>query len=115
MVETDSLININDARSYVLPISNIIGRRLNRISLLNNKLTVIVSKLYITPDDADKNEICKSITEIISEIELLVLKNIDDTQILEYALAEFTLKSTPVQEPYKNPDNLPVDQHTYFA
>jgi hypothetical protein len=107
------LININDARSYVLPISNIIGKRLNRITTLNNKLTMMVAKLYSIPDENDKNEICNDISKIISEIELLVLKNIDDTQILEYSLSEFTIKSSTLPKNMKKTESPTSDQHIY--
>ena len=115
-METDNhidYINVNDARTYVLPIANIIGRRINRISTLNNKLITLVAKLYMIPDGDDKTEICNLISKTISEIELLVLKNIDDTQILEYSLAEFTLK--PQVLPEKVPKSNSMDQHAYFA
>lgn len=110
---TEPLININDARTYVLPVANIIGRRINRIATLNNKLISLVAKLYMIPDDDDKTEICNSISKTISEIELLVLKNIDDTQILEYSLAEFAPKLQPVIEKTRKSDQ--SDQHVYFA
>jgi hypothetical protein len=110
-LETTYNININDARTYVLPISNIIGKRLNRISMLNSKLISLVNKLYMIPDNDDKNEICLLISKIISEIETLVLKNVDDAQIIEYSLAEFTMKKELIIE---NP-KLPTDQHIYFA
>lgn len=110
---TEPLININDARTYVLPVANIIGRRINRIATLNNKLISLVAKLYMIPDDDDKTEICNSISKTISEIELLVLKNIDDTQILEYSLAEFAPKLQPVIEKARKSDQ--SDQHVYFA
>lgn len=112
-METVYPININDARTYVLPVTNIIGRRLNRISTLNNKLISLIAKLYTLPDTDDKTEICTLISKTISEIELLVLKNIDDTQILEYSLAEFTLK--PTQSVETPPKTNVLDQHAYFA
>lgn len=111
-METIYNINVNDARTYAVPIANVIGKRLNRIAALNNKLTTLVSKLYIIPDTDDKTEICTLITNTISEIEALVLKNIDDAQILEYSLSEFTLLSQPA-EPVRKPDC--ADQHAYFA
>jgi hypothetical protein len=86
----EPLININDARTYVIPIANIIGKRLNRISTLKNKLITLVAKLYTMPDNDDKTEICNNISKTIAEIEILILKNIDDTQILEYSLAIIT-------------------------
>lgn len=66
----------------------------------------------MVPDTDDKTEICSLITKIISEIEALILKNIDDAQILEYSLAEFTL-TVPQVEPAQKPDG--ADQHAYFA
>jgi hypothetical protein len=111
-LETIYNININDARTYAIPIANIIGKRLNRIITLNNKLTILVSKLYVIPDTDDKTEICTSITKIISEIETLILKNIDDAQILEYALSEFTLTIPPIE---KLPKSDTFEQHAYFA
>jgi hypothetical protein len=104
---------MNDARSYVIPIANIIGRRIDRICVLNNKLTSLISKLYLIPDGEDKTELCNTISKTISEIELLVLKNIDDSQILEYSLAEFTLKLPIATDIPTNPDAR--DQHFYFA
>lgn len=106
-------ININDARTYVIPIANIIGRRLDRIYILNNKLSSALKKLYMIPDGEDKTEICNLISKILSEIELLVLKNIDDSQILEYSLAEFTLKPPKILDIPQNPDAR--DQEFYFA
>lgn len=67
----------------------------------------------MVPDTDDKTEICTLITKTISEIEALVLKNIDDAQILEYSLAEFTL-TVPHIESIQKPDTT-TDQHTYFA
>jgi hypothetical protein len=112
-LETDPLININDARTYVVPIANIIGKRLNRISTLKNKLITLVAKLYMIPDSDDKTEICNDIAKTISEIEILVLKNIDDTQILEYSLAEFAPKTLPFTE--KSHKTESTEPHTYFA
>jgi len=112
-MEMECLININDPRTYVLPISNIIGKRINRIATLNNKLELLVAKLYLIPDESDKTEICKSISQIISDIELLVLKNIDDAQILEYSLSKFTMK--PLILPNNNNESDATDQHVYFA
>jgi hypothetical protein len=109
----DPLININDARTYVVPIANIIGKRLNRISTLKNKLITLVAKLYMMPDSDDKTEICNDIAKTIAEIEMLVLKNIDDTQILEYSLAEFAPKSSQISE--KTQKNTIPEPHTYFA
>ncbi len=109
----DYHIDMNDARSYVIPIANIIGRRIDRICVLNNKLTSLISKLYLIPDGEDKTELCNTISKTISEIELLVLKNIDDSQILEYSLAEFTLKLPITTDIPTNPDAR--DQHFYFA
>jgi hypothetical protein len=106
-------VNINDARTYVLPIANIIGRRLNRIGKLTNKLISLVSKLYTTPDRDDKTEMCNEISAVISEIETLVLKNVDDTQIMEYSLAEFTMKSTMPDKGCPVP--VTSEQHAYFA
>jgi|GEM_PF-4308484 len=65
------------------------------------------------PDDDDKTEICNLISNTISEIELLVLKNIDDTQILEYSLAEFAPKLQPVIEKARKSEQ--SEQHAYFA
>lgn len=112
MAEMD--INVNDARTYVLPITNIIGRRINRIATLNNKLITMVAKLYMIPDENDKTEICDLISKTISEIELLVLKNIDDTQILEYSLAEFVPKIPQTMDKCKKSEPS-SDQHAYFA
>ena len=112
-MEMECLININDPRSYVLPISNIIGRRINHIATLNNKLEFLIAKLYLIPDENDKTEICKNISQIISDIETLVLKNIDDAQILEYSLSKFTLK--PVTLPTETKESELPDQHVYFA
>lgn len=112
-MENDLLNIVNDPRNYVLPITNIIGRRINRIATLNNKLTSKVTTLYLIPDGEDKNEICEQISKIMSEIELLILKNIDDTQILEYSLAEFTLK--PAQSVEKPSQASEPPEHTYFA
>lgn len=110
----DYPININDARTYVIPIANIIGKRLNRISTLNARLTSLVSKLYTMPDESDKTEICDNISKIISEIEVLILKNIDDTQILEYSLAEFTMKpQLPLIDSSQKYTN--TGPHEYFA
>jgi hypothetical protein len=109
----DPLININDARTYVIPIANIIGKRLNRISTLKNKLITLVAKLYTMPDGDDKTEICNNISKTIAEIETLVLKNIDDTQILEYSLAEFAPKSSQISE--KSQKTVTLEPHTYFA
>jgi hypothetical protein len=109
----DPLININDARTYVVPIANIIGKRLNRISTLKNKLITLVAKLYMMPDSDDKTEVCNNIAKIIAEIEILVLKNIDDTQILEYSLAEFAPKTSPISE--KSQKTTTLEPHTYFA
>lgn len=111
-METIYNINVNDARTYAVPIANVIGKRLNRIAALNDKLTTLVSKLYMVPDTDDKTEICALITKTISDIETLILKNIDDAQILEYSLAEFTL-TLPSSEPISKPDS--TDQHVYFA
>jgi hypothetical protein len=109
----DYPINVNDARTYVIPIANIIGKRLNRISTLNSKLTTLVSKLYALPDESDKTEICNSISKTIFDIEILILKNIDDTQILEYSLAEFTMKpQLPSEIPQKF---ITSEPHEYFA
>ena len=110
-METVHNININDARTYVLPITNIIERRINKISILNNKLVSLVTKLYMIPDGDDKTEICNMIAKTISEIEILVLKNIDDTQILEYSLAEFAPKTLPFTERPQKTDRF--DQHSY--
>jgi len=112
-LETDPLININDARTYVIPIANIIGKRLNRISTLKNKLITLVAKLYMIPDGDDKTEICNTIAKTIAEIEILVLKNIDDTQILEYSLAEFAPKTNAMSE--KMQKTATLEPHTYFA
>ncbi len=112
-METDPLININDARTYVVPIANIIGKRLNRIATLKNKLITLVAKLYTMPDSDDKTEICNTIAKTIAEIEILVLKNIDDTQILEYSLAEFAPKTTTISE--KSQKTTSLEPHTYFA
>jgi hypothetical protein len=103
-------ININDVRTFVLPITNIIKKRTHRISLLNNKLITLVSKLYMIPDQDDKNEICNLIAKTITEIETLVLKNADDAQILEYSLAEFTLNLPCGEKLHKS-----EIEHTYFA
>jgi hypothetical protein len=103
-------IDINDARTFILPITNIIGKRINKIAILNSKLIALVSKLYMIPDPDDKNEICGIIYKTISEIETLILKNADDAQILEYSLAEFTLNS-PCSENLHKLDT----EHTYFA
>jgi hypothetical protein len=73
----------------------------------------LVAKLYTIPDGDDKTEICNDISKAIAEIELLILKNIDDTQILEYSLAEFTLKTPVIKEKVQKPNVL--DQHAYFA
>ena len=108
-------ININDARTYVLPITNIIGRRLNRITLLNNKLISLVSKLYTIPDRDDKNEICSLIAKTISEIEVLVLKNVDDAQIIEYSLAEFTMKQDVFITPEMLQKKSQSSDQIYFA
>jgi hypothetical protein len=107
-------IDSSDARTYVIPIANIIGKRLNRISILNSKLVSFVTKLYMIPDNEDKTEICEEIEKTISEIETLILKNIDDSQILEYSLAEFTLK-LPLSEKLQQESDIISDQHTYFA
>ena len=109
----DHNIDIEDARTFVLPITHIIKKRINKILLLRNKLITLVAKLYSIPDTTDKTEICNMISKTISTIETLILKNIDDTQILEYSLAEFTIKN-------QNPINstVPVnisEQHCYFA
>lgn len=112
-METIYNININDARTYVLPISNIIGKRLNRISMLNNRLISLVSKLYMIPDRDDKNEICSLISKTISELEILILKNVDDAQIIEYSLAEFTMKKDLLLLPEERKSD--SDQHVYFA
>lgn len=112
-METDYHIDMNDARSYVIPIANVIGRRIDRICVLNNKLSSLLSKLYLIPDKEDKTEICNTISKTIAEIELLVLKNIDDSQILEYSLAEFTMKPQKTIENIIDPDTR--DQHFYFA
>lgn len=109
-METD-YINLTDTRSYALPIANIIGKRINHIATLNNKLTRLVNKLYLIPDEEDKNEICSDISKIISEIELLILKNIDDAQVLEYTLATLTTNPAPVTENVKKSDS--VDHHLY--
>jgi len=109
----EPLININDARTYVVPIANIIGKRLNRISTLKGKLITLVSRLYMIPDGDDKTEICNEISKTISEIEILILKNIDDTQILEYSLAEFVPKISPFSEKPKKTES--SEPHTYFA
>ena len=109
----DYRIDMNDARSYVIPIANIIGRRIDRICVLNSKLSSLMSKLYLIPDSEDKTEICNIISKTIAEIELLVLKNIDDSQILEYSLAEFTIKIPKSIEQPINQDAR--DQHFYFA
>lgn len=112
-METDPLINVNDARTYVVPIANIIGKRLNRISTLKNKLITLVAKLYMMPDSDDKTEICNNISKTIAEIEILILKNIDDTQILEYSLAEFSPKASLFAEKSQKINTL--EPHTYFA
>jgi hypothetical protein len=65
------------------------------------------------PDGDDKTEICNEISKTISEIEILVLKNIDDTQILEYSLAEFAPKSSLISE--KSQKTATLEPHTYFA
>lgn len=113
ILETIYNINVNDARTYILPIINIIRRRLNRISTLTNKLISLVAKLYTIPDHEDKTEVCDAISNLISEIEVLVLKNVDDAQIMEYALAEFTIKSTVTEK--LQPISVSSEQHTYFA
>jgi hypothetical protein len=110
-MKTD-LIDFNDACSYVMPISNIIGKRINRLATLNKKLNIIINKLYMIPDESDKNDICLNISKIISEMELLILKNIDDSQILEYTLAEFTMNPPPVEKPEIKPNS---DHQAYFA
>jgi hypothetical protein len=109
----EPLININDARTYVVPICNIIGKRLNRISTLKSKLITLVAKLYMIPDGDDKTEICNDISKTISEIEILILKNIDDTQILEYSLAEFVPKTSLFSEKTQKTET--SEPHTYFA
>lgn len=108
---TTTLIDVTDARSYVIPITNIIGKRINRISVLKGKLIVLISKLYASPDDSDKTEICEKIAKTISEIELLILKNIDDTQVLEHSLAEFTMK--PQLQSIPTDTDQPIEQHIY--
>ena len=65
------------------------------------------------PDGDDKTEICNNIAKTISEIEILILKNIDDTQILEYSLAEFAPKTSPISE--KSQKTTTLEPHTYFA
>jgi len=107
----DPLININDARTYVVPIANIIGKRLNRIATLKNKLIALVAKLYMMPDSDDKTDVCNNISKIIAEIEILILKNIDDTQILEYSLAEFVPKTLPFADKPQKTDRF--EQHSY--
>jgi hypothetical protein len=65
------------------------------------------------PDGDDKTEICNNISKTIAEIEILILKNIDDTQILEYSLAEFAPKTSPNSE--KSQKTTTLEPHTYFA
>ena len=114
MTKLDYNIDSTDARTYVMPIANIIGKRLNRISVLNSRLASFVAKLYMIPDNEDKTEICEEIEKTISEIEILILKNIDDSQILEYSLAEFTFKP-PLSEKLQKESDAISDQHAYFA
>jgi hypothetical protein len=105
-------IDMKDVRTYVLPITNIIGRRINRVVFLNTRLKSLITKLYIMPDEDDKTEICNKIERTIAEIELLVLKNIDDSQILEYSLAEFTTK--PTDQPQETPNIPKDDSHEFY-
>ena len=108
-------INISDARSYTIPIINMIGRRTNRIVTLKNKLVILITKLYMTPDENDKTELCLNISGTLDELELLLLKNIDDSQILEHSLAEFTLKPPQSNDQADNKSTDYTTDHVYFA
>lgn len=63
------------------------------------------------PDESDKTDVCNAISETINEIELLLLKNVDDTQVLEHSLAEFTMK--PALQPIEPKIEQPQEQHIY--
>jgi hypothetical protein len=111
---TEPSLELDDPRTYVIPITNLIGLRLNKIATLNLKLKINIDKLYLIPSNEDKNEICNEIRNYIIEIEKLVSKNIEDSQIIEYAIIEhtkpidFTLPQMPIS------DESYTDSHMYI-
>jgi len=91
----EPIIRIDAPKTYAIPISNLIGKRLNRIYTLNQRLKKYIAKLYNTDPTENTDELCEEIHTIITDIEKLLSKNIEDAQILEYAIVE----NTKYQEP----------------
>lgn len=106
--------NLDDPRTYVIPITNLIGLRLNKIASLNIKLKLTIDKLYKIPSNEDKNEACNDIRLLIIEIEKLISKNIEDSQIIEYAIMENTKPIDFIMPQFSLPDESYTDSHMYI-
>lgn len=106
-------IPLDDPRIYAIAISNLIFSRIEHLQLLNTKLKKNIIKLYKLSDTDDKNKICDEIHIILSQIEHIIIKNIEDTQILEYAIVENTKPSTLSIETLINQPDSHTHNHMY--